>query len=73
MYRDSQLGLTIDLSGSDGNVFALMGYAKDLAKQIGVDGDTICRKMMESDYNHAVDVFESAFPVVTLLNKPDEQ
>ena len=35
MYRDSQHGLTIDLSGPDGNAFVMMAYAGQIAKQIG--------------------------------------
>lgn len=72
MYRDSALGLCIDLSGPDGNAFALMGYARNLAKQLQVDGAKIVEDMMSSDYDNLVQVFEQHFPMVTLLNKPGE-
>jgi hypothetical protein len=72
MYRDSQLGLCIDLSGPDGNAFCLMGYAKDLARQIGVPSTPIINEMMSGDYGNLLKVFEENFPVVTLLNKPGE-
>ena len=72
MYRDSALGLCIDLSGPDGNAFALMGRATRLARDLGYDKDKILNKMQESDYNHLVKVFEETFPMVTLLNKPGE-
>lgn len=72
MYRDSVLGLCIDLSGPDGNAFALMGYARDFARQMEMDGKKITDKMMEGDYNNLVSVFEENFPMVTLLNRPDE-
>ena len=33
--------ITIDLTGPEGNVFVLMGYAKQYAKQLELDGDEI--------------------------------
>lgn len=72
MYRDSQLGLCIDLSGPDGNAFCLMGYARDFCRQMKKDDTEIISDMMSSDYDHLVKVFEDNFPMVTLLNKPGE-
>lgn len=51
----------IDLSGPDGNVFALMGYAKRFAQQLGLDGRVIVSEMMASDYENAVQVFDKYF------------
>lgn len=73
MYRDSQHGLTIDLSGPEGNAFALMGHAKTLAKQLDKDPDAIVKDMQYSDYDHLLDVFEREFgSIITLLNRPGE-
>jgi hypothetical protein len=73
MYRDSQHGLTIDLSGPEGNAFALLGYAKGLARQLDKDWKKIQEDMTYSDYDHLVDVFEREFgSVVTLINRPGE-
>ena len=69
MYRDSQYGLTIDLSGPDGNAYALMGYATDLARQLQVPVEPIIRDMKSGDYDNLVYVFEQNFPVVTLIGK----
>ena len=74
MYRDSQHGLTIDLSGSEGNAFVLLGYAKNYAKQLELDADAIVAEMQESDYDHLVATFEKHFgSVITLVNKPGEE
>ena len=54
-------GLEIDLTGPEGNVFVLMGYAKKLARQLEIDSQSILDDMMSDDYNHAVDVFENHF------------
>jgi hypothetical protein len=85
--------IEIDLTGPEGNVFALMGYAKRLAKQIygnenfemkkdtelfddlGIKdmnlpknmGELIINKMMESDYEHAVQVFDKYFGEYVIL------
>ena len=74
MYRDSQHGLTIDLSGPEGNAFAVLGVAKGLAKQLDKDWEKINDDMTSSDYNHLIDVFDREFgDVVTLINRPDER
>ena len=64
----------IDLSGPEGNVFALMGTAKTWGKQLGLDTAEITKDMMSGDYDHAVEVFEENFSeVCELLNKPGEE
>ena len=60
--------ILIDLTGPDGNVFVLMGRAKQYANQLDLNGDLIVRDMMSSDYEHAVKVFDDNFgDFVTLL------
>ena len=60
--------IVIDLTGPDGNVFVLMGRAKQYAKQLDLDGDKIINEMMSSDYENAVKVFDDNFgDFVTLL------
>ena len=60
--------ITIDLTGPDGNVFVLMGYARRYANDLGLDGDKIINEMMSSDYENAVQVFDKYFgSFVTLL------
>jgi hypothetical protein len=51
----------IDLTGPDGNAFVLMGYAKNYAKQLGLDGTAIVSEMMSGDYEDLVNVFEREF------------
>ena len=73
MYRDSQLGLCLDLTGPDGNVFALMGIGNDLARQLGCreewKGALAAAKLMGAGYMTYVNLFEQFFPVVTLIGK----
>jgi len=59
--EDHPQDLTIDLTGPEGNAFVLMGYARNWAKQLGRDADEIINEMMESDYEHLVEVFDREF------------
>ena len=51
----------IDITGQDGNAFALLGYAKRFAKQLGLDADAIINEMMQGDYDELLDTFENHF------------
>jgi hypothetical protein len=59
----------IDLSGSDGNAFALLGYAETFAEQLGYDGPAIQEDMMSGDYKHLLDIFEKHFGDFIYLNR----
>ncbi len=63
--------VTIDLSGQDGNAFALMGHAKNFAKQMGLDGDEIVYEMQQGDYEDLVDVFKRYFDGVVEVVETD--
>lgn len=52
----------IDLTGPDGNAFALMGIAKHWAKQLDKDGDKIVQEMSASEsYDDLLKVFSREF------------
>jgi hypothetical protein len=59
--KEQKLGIEIDLTGPQGNVFFLIGTAKNLAKQLGLNGKEIQTKMMSGDYENAVNVFDENF------------
>lgn len=59
--------IKIDLTGPDGNAFVLMGYADRLAKQMGLDTDSIIKDMTSGDYEHLVSVFDKHFGKVVDL------
>ncbi len=59
--------LEIDLTASQGNAFFLLGTARNLAKQIGLDADEICKEMKSSDYEHLVEVFDREFGDYVIL------
>ena len=60
-------GIEIDLTGPQGNAFFLLGTAKNLAKQLGLDGNEITKKMMSGDYEHLLEVFDENFGMFVTL------
>ena len=58
-----QFPIEIDLTGPDGNAYALMAYAKRFAIQLEWKdkGAALINEMMEGDYEHLLKVFDNAF------------
>jgi len=68
--KQQQAGpIIIDLTGPDGNAFALIGYAKKLAKQLDLDSTKITQEMMSGDYENLLEVFDSAFGDFVILER----
>ena len=61
--------LVIDLTGPDGNAFALMGYARRLASQLGLDSDRIVGQMVSGDYENLLQVFDENFGEYVILER----
>ena len=61
--------IIIDLTGPDGNAFALMGYAKQFAKQLGLDEKKILKEMQSSDYENLLEVFDKNFGSFVILER----
>ena len=69
-------GRVIDLQGTNGNAFALMGHAGDLLRQLGRRDEVsaLRTEMMAGDYNNLLRIFEENFSdYVELINKPGER
>jgi hypothetical protein len=71
MIREKQpkKEIIIDLTGPDGNAFALMGYAKRFAKQLGLDSNKIINEMTSGDYEHLLEVFDKNFGSFVILER----
>ena len=67
--KKQKLGIEIDLTGPQGNVFFLIGTAKNLAKQLGLDGKEIQAKMMSGDYENLIEVFDREFGDFVILEQ----
>ena len=64
--------IIIDLTGPDGNAFALMAYAKRFAKQLGYskeDQDQLLKLMTSGDYENLVGVFDDHFGSFVILER----
>lgn len=61
--------IIIDLTGPDGNAYALMGYATNLAKQLGIDPKPIIEDMKSGDYENLVSVFDKHFGSFVTLER----
>jgi len=61
--------IIIDLTGPDGNAFALMGYARRFAKQLGLDEKKILKEMQSSDYENLLEVFDDNFGSFVILER----
>lgn len=61
-------GIEIDLTGPEGNAYVLLGYAKQYAKQLGLNYEEIKKEMTSGDYENLVQTFDKHFgKFVTLL------
>jgi hypothetical protein len=56
-----QQRMEIDLTGPDGNAFALLGLARRLAKQTGRDPQPILNKMKSGNYANLVRALDEEF------------
>ena len=59
--------IVVDLTGPDGNAFALMGLASRLAKQLGIESPTT--EMMSGDYENLLEVFDKNFGDYVILER----
>ena len=61
--------VVIDLTGPDGNAFALMAYADRFAKQLDLDSVTIKAEMREGEYENLIKVFDEWFGDFVILER----
>ena len=67
--EQNQGPIVIDLTGPDGNAFVLLGKAKRLARQLGLDGNAITNEMMSGDYENLIEVFDREFGDFVILER----
>ena len=51
----------IDISGPGGNAFCILGEAKGLSKQLGLDWDKVHNEMTSGGYEHLLKTFDKHF------------
>lgn len=65
--------IVINLDGPHGNANYLLSLAKDLAHQRGEHASPILNKMQCQDYNNLVEVFDSHFGDLVILETNNEE
>ena len=61
--------IVIDITGPEGNAFALMGYARRFASQLGLDSDRIIGQMVSGNYENLLQVFDENFGEYVILER----
>ena len=71
MIRDKkyQSEIVIDLTGPDGNAYALLAYAKRFAQQFDLDFNQIKDEMTSGDYENLIRVFDEYFGEIVILER----
>lgn len=65
--KQKQSKIEIDLTGSQGNAFVLLGYASRFSKQLNLDTEKIIAEMKSSDYENLVQTFDKYFGEFVVL------
>lgn len=70
--QERQGPIVIDLTGPDGNAYALMSMARNFGRQLGWDKaktQDLINEMMEGDYEHLLLVFDREFGNFVILER----
>ena len=67
--KTPQQEIVIDLTGPDGNAYALLAYAKRFAKQFDLDFNQIRDEMTSGDYENLIQVFDDYFGEIVILER----
>ena len=61
--------IVIDLTGPDGNAYALMGMAAKFSRSMGLDKRKVLQEMMAGDYENLLQVFDGYFGDFVILER----
>ena len=65
--RPQKTKIEIDLLGPEGNAFALLGIARDLAIKLDLDWNYIHTEMTSGDYENLLQVMEHYFGDIIVM------
>lgn len=71
MIRKKKRGshIIIDLTGPGGNAFSLLGLAKYLCRNKGLEFEPIEKEMTSGNYENLIQVFDSYFGDLVILER----
>ena len=61
--------IIIDLTGPDGNAYALLAYAKAFSQDLDKPYEELLKQMMSGDYENLIKVFDNAFGDFVILER----
>jgi len=61
--------IIIDLTGPDGNAFALLAYAKKFSQDLDKPYEDLLKQMQSGDYENLIQVFDDAFGDFVILER----
>jgi len=67
--KQPQSEIVIDLTGPQGNAFFLLGTAKNLTNQLGLNWTNIQNEMTSGDYENLLQVFDKYFGDFVILER----
>jgi hypothetical protein len=69
LHKHQSEPIVIDLTGPDGNAFALMAYATRFSRDLNQDSDELLKNMRSGDYEHLLEVFDKNFGDFVILER----
>jgi len=69
IHKHQDTPIVIDLTGPDGNAFALLGFAKRFCMQLDKPYEELLEQMTSGDYENLIKVFDDAFGDFVILER----
>jgi len=73
VQKSNVRNFVIDLDGSAGNAFYLLGSAQGLCKDLGLDGNQVIEEMKSGDYINLIKTFDKYFGSVVTLETNNKE
>jgi hypothetical protein len=67
LHKHQEGPIIIDLTGPDGNAFALLAYAKKFSQDLDKPYEALLEQMKSGDYEKLIKVFDEAFGDFVIL------
>jgi len=69
IHKHQETPIIIDLTGPDGNAYALLAYAKSFCTQLDKPYEELQAAMMSGDYENLLKTFDEAFGDFVILER----
>jgi hypothetical protein len=69
LHKHQEGPIIIDLTGPDGNAFALLSYAKKFSEDLDKPYEQLLIHMQSGDYENLIKVFDEAFGDFVILER----